>query len=112
MFFNSVKEINRLLSKGMTNIYLKVTIKKNWRSQNLDFLSLGNLSRGQFLGSSNSGRFHWTLKLLAAFLKLEVSQSVYAFCWTKINFNKNETESEMENPAYSLGETNFMLQLI
>ena len=36
MFFNSVieinrlrKEINRLLSKGMSNIYLKVTIDKN-----------------------------------------------------------------------------------
>ena len=36
MFFNSVieinrlrKEINRLLSKGMSNIYLKVSIDKN-----------------------------------------------------------------------------------
>ena len=27
MLFNSVKEINRLLSKGMSNIYLKVTIE-------------------------------------------------------------------------------------
>ena len=33
------KEINRLLSKGMSDIYLKVTIEKNWRSQNFDFLS-------------------------------------------------------------------------
>ena len=24
----------------MSNIYLKVTIEKNWRSQNFDFLSL------------------------------------------------------------------------
>ena len=38
MFFNSVKEINRLrkeinrlLSKGMSNIYLKVTTEKKWR---------------------------------------------------------------------------------
>ena len=36
MFFNSIKEINRLrkeinrlLRKGMSNIYLKVTIEKN-----------------------------------------------------------------------------------
>ena len=36
MFFNSIKKIDRLrkeikklLSKGMSNIYLKVTIKKN-----------------------------------------------------------------------------------
>ena len=63
MFFNSVKEINKLrkeinklLNKGMSNIYLNVTIEKNWRSQNFDFLSLKNLSPGQFLGSSNSGR--------------------------------------------------------
>ena len=44
MFFNSVieknklwKEIYRLLRKGMSNIYLKVTIEKNWRSQTLIF---------------------------------------------------------------------------
>ena len=42
------KEINRLLSKGMPNIYLKTTIEKNWRSQTFDFLSLKNLSPGQF----------------------------------------------------------------
>ena len=59
MFFNSIKEINRLrkeinslLSKGMSNIYLKVTIEeKNQRSQNFDFLGLKNLSPGQFLGA-------------------------------------------------------------
>ena len=38
----------------MSNIYLKVTIEKNWRSQNFDFQSLKNSSPGQFLGSSNS----------------------------------------------------------
>ena len=47
MFFSSVKEIdrlrkeiNRLLSKEMSNVYIKVTIEKNRRSQNFDFLSL------------------------------------------------------------------------
>ena len=60
MFFHLIKEINmlrkeinRLLSKGMSNIYLKVTFEeKNWRSQNFDFLSLKNLSPGQFWGAS------------------------------------------------------------
>ena len=28
MFFSSIKGINRLISKGMSNIYLKVTIQK------------------------------------------------------------------------------------
>ena len=51
MFFTSIKEINRLISKGMSNIYLKVTIEKNWRSRNFDFVSLKNVSPGQFLGA-------------------------------------------------------------
>ena len=46
MFFSSIKGINILISKGMSNTYLKVTIEKNWRSQNFDFLSLKNLSPG------------------------------------------------------------------
>ena len=28
MFFSSIKEINKLISKGMSNIYLKVTFSK------------------------------------------------------------------------------------
>ena len=50
MFINSIKEIYRLLSTEMSNIYLKLTIEKNFRSQNFDFLSLKNLSSGQFWG--------------------------------------------------------------
>ena len=59
MFFGSIKEINRLrkeintlLSKEISNVYLKVTIKeKNWYSQNFDFLGLKNLSPDQFWGA-------------------------------------------------------------
>ena len=47
MFFSSIKDINRLIGKEMSNIYLNVTIKKNWRSRNFDFLSLKNLSPGE-----------------------------------------------------------------
>ena len=35
---NLIKEINRLTRKGMQNMYLKVTIEENWRSQNFDIL--------------------------------------------------------------------------
>ena len=38
--FSSIKEINGLISKGMSNIYLKVTIEKNWCFQNFDFPGL------------------------------------------------------------------------
>ena len=58
MFFNSVnrlrKEIIRLLIKEMSNIYYcqKVTIKKNWRSQNFDFLRSKNCHQVSFWGAS------------------------------------------------------------
>ena len=42
-----LKEINRLLSKGMWNIYLKATIDKKWRTQNFDYII-----------------YHWIFKLL------------------------------------------------
>ena len=59
MFFNSIKEINRLrketnrlLSKEISNNYLKVTIEeKNWCSQNFDSLGLKNVSPYQFWGA-------------------------------------------------------------
>ena len=35
----------------MSNIYSKVHIEKNWRFQNFSFLSLKNLSLGQFFGA-------------------------------------------------------------
>ena len=64
MFFNSIieinrlrNEINRLLSKKMWNIYLKVTIEeKNWRSQNFDFLGL---KRKIALKKQSSGSELW-----------------------------------------------------
>ena len=50
----------------MSNINLKVTIEKNWRSQNFDFVSWKNLLPGQFLVSSSSEWYNWILKLLVA----------------------------------------------
>ena len=48
MLFSSIKEINLLISKGILNIHLKVTIEKNWRSQNFDFVSWKKSFPGQF----------------------------------------------------------------
>ena len=61
-----LKEINRLISKGMSNIYLKVTIEKKWRTQRFDYLSLKSLSPGQSLGSPNSRTYYWIFELLVA----------------------------------------------
>ena len=65
MFFSSFKGIGAFINNGMSNIYLKVTTEKNF-SQNFAFLSSKNLSPGEFLGTSNSGRYHLILKLLLA----------------------------------------------
>ena len=65
MFFRLIKEKDRLISKEMSNIYLKV--EKSLRSQNFDCLSLKNLSLGQFLESSNSCT-HLILKLFVVTL--------------------------------------------
>ena len=114
--------------------YLLKSYEKNWRSQNFDFLCSTSLSPGQFLGSSNSRRYHWILKHLVATEKLEVWEQTcmclfYYFNFEKscgvlkskspsillkgnIDFNKNETESKMQNPTHSLRETNVVLQLI
>ena len=51
MLFSKIKEISRLISKEMSNIYLKVTIEKNWHPQNFDFLSLKRSSPGQCWGN-------------------------------------------------------------
>ena len=63
-FLVQLKRINRLISKGMSNIYLKVTIEKNWYSQSFDILSLKSSSSGQLLASSNSRRYDRIFKLL------------------------------------------------
>ena len=52
------REINRLLGRGMSSIYLNFTIEKNRRTQYFDFLNLKNVSPGQFLGNSKSRRYH------------------------------------------------------
>ena len=89
---------------------------------------------GQFLESSNSSRYHWILKLLIATYKSEIweqncvwlfyyfnfernhyvlkSNSPFIFLNKHINFNKSETESEMEKLKHCFRETNLVLQLI
>ena len=115
----------------MPNIYFKVTIEKNFLKRRfLNFLSLKNLSAGQFLGSSNSLNFKTSCynlkprglvaKLCVAYIILIFernydvlkSKSACILLNKNINFNKNETESKMEKPTHSFRETNLVLQFI
>ena len=117
------KEINRLLSKGMSNIYLKVIIET---ISKLQFSVFKKFVIRSVLGSSNSRRCHWILKLLVATYKSDVWELncvwiFYHFNFERsydvlkanspcillnkiIKFNKNETELKMEIPTYSFRE--------
>ena len=55
--------MNSLLSKGMSNIYLKVTIET---FSYFDLLGLKIFSQGQIFGSFNSRGYHWILELFIA----------------------------------------------
>ena len=87
MLFNWVKEINRLrkeinrlLSKEISNISLKVTIEeKNRGSQSFDFLGFKKFVSFAMsvLGSSNLRRYRWVLKRLGT--KLGVGFLLFSF---------------------------------
>ena len=110
----------------MSNIYLKDTVEKNWRSQNYEFLNLKHLSSGQFLGSSRSHKYHWILtqvweqKCVWLFYNFNFERNYDVFksknpCFLlkkNINFYKNETKSTMEDPTHTFRETNLVFQLI
>ena len=68
--FNSVneinrlgKEINKLLSKGISISYIEITFET---SPKLQFSGFKTCVTRSVLGSSNSCRYHWITKLLVA----------------------------------------------
>ena len=89
----------------MSNIYLKVILRKN---QNFDFLSLKTSSPGQFLellklknqrsGSKTARWFPIILILKKKKKKKLKSKSPCLLLKKDENFNKKETESKMESP--------------
>ena len=109
-----------MISKGRANVYLKVTIEKKWSTQNFDFLGLKSTSPGQFWGPpSHADIFIEFSNFLLQFkdhrcgsktcmqilyyfnfeMNCDVltSESPFFLLNKNINFDKNETESKMEN---------------
>ena len=73
MFFNLIKEvnnlrkeINRLLSKAMLNIYLKTTVEEKWRTQNFQNFSSWFSKFKKFVSRWNFGE-HQLTKILFEF---------------------------------------------
>ena len=114
MFFNSVKEINRLrketnrlLSKGMSNIHLKVNIETFSKLRFSGFKKFvtrsvfGELRLTQI--SLNFKTSCCNLKIKSLGTKLcQKSKRPCILLNKNINFNKNETESKIKNPAHTV----------
>ena len=72
----------------MSNIYLKIFIDENWRSQNFDFLSLEKLAPGQFGASAHVNIINfqtscWNLKIRGLAAKFCVAFLIFWF-WKEL----------------------------
>ena len=88
MFFSSIKEINTLLRKGMSNIYLESTY---WEKVKLCVAIL-------------------LFSLWKEIWRFKIKESMI-FAEQKYSFNKNESESKMENITHNFTEMNLVLRL-
>ena len=82
----------------MSNTYLKLTFSK------LRFSKLKNLWLGQFLGSSNSSRYHWIYKILVAVWLSEVWEQNCVWLCSYFNFERNYDVSKSKNPCILLNK--------
>ena len=111
MFFNSIKEmnslrkeINRLLSRGTSNIFAwKFLLRKS-----VVLKSLKGSSPGLFLGSSNSRRCHRILKTFIATWKWEIWEQNCEWLFHYFNFERNSEVLKSKSPCFLLKKnTNF-----
>ena len=78
MFFSSIKRITRVISKGMSNIYLEVTIDKKLTFLNFSSQSLKNMTLGPILGSCKSRSYHGISRYLFEIIIL-ILKGIMAF---------------------------------
>ena len=138
MFFNSIKainrlgkEINRLLSKGMSDIFLKVTIETFSKLRFTGFkkfvtmsvfgeLQLMEISLNFKTSCCNLKIRSWNktvcgfsiILILKGIMTFQSQKSPCILLKKNINFSKNEMESKMENSTHSFREADLVLQLI
>ena len=108
MFFCSIKETNRLITKRMSNIYLKVTIEEKWcRYSKLQFSKFKNFVSRSVFGKLNSHRYHRIFKFLVATQESDVWEKhcVWLF-YLLFQFERNY-DVGITNKELSLHLTNF-----
>ena len=77
----------------MSNIYLKVTIETSSKRRSFGFKKLVTV-----LGSSNSRRYHWILKLLAATSKSDVWEQNCVGLFYYFNFERSYDVLKSKSP--------------
>ena len=98
------KEISRLLSKGMSNIYLKVTVETFSKFRFSAFKKYFIIS---ISGSSNSRRYHslnWILKLLVATYNSDVWEQNCEWLFYYFSFEKSYNVLRSKNPCILLNK--------
>ena len=118
----SIKDINRLISKSMSNIYLNFPIEKNWHYQKLSFSKF----RRFVFGKPQLTQISLNFKASCCNSNVRDLQAkgVWVFCYfnfeknydifkskdpwfllnKKLNFNKNEMESKIEDTTHGFRE--------
>ena len=104
----------------MSNIYLNVTIKKKWGTQNFHFLSSKSLSPGYLLGSSNSHRYQWIFKLFGCKSKIRGLEAKLCAAFQLFLFRKELWRFKVKKSMYFVKqiykfwyrEMNLVLQLV
>ena len=131
MFFSSIKGLNRLMNKGMSNIHLKVTIGKNCCFSNFRFFIFKNFVSRAVFGGLQLTQILWNFKTSCCDLKTKVLEAkvCVVFCYfnlvrnwvflkskrpcvllnKNINSKINKTESKIENTTQNFRETNLIL---
>ena len=101
------KEINRLLSKGMSNIYLKGTIEKNMEKLTLSKLQFSIFKKSvtrSGLGSSNSRSCHIILKDFITIKKSEVWRQNCLWLLYHFDFETNYDVFKSKSPCILLNK--------
>ena len=81
-----------------------ISIKKNWPSQNIDFLNFKKVSLGQSLANLNSRRIYGILKLLLVILKSEVWKKKVCSFFYHINFRSDFEVLKSMSPCFYLNQ--------
>ena len=122
MLFSSVKKINRLLkeisrllSKGMLNIYFRVSIEEKLTFSKLRFSRIKKFVSRSVFAVFQLIQISLNFKIMTLIIwnyDVLKSKSRCSLFNKNINFNKTEKESKMENSTHNFRETNPVLKLV